>query len=91
VRRLAAFSRVILFEKRGTGLSDRDVGDSTLEDRMDDLRAVLAAAGSDRAAIMVLRGSASESAPRQPRSCACGSTSIARLSPPSRVDVALVN
>ena len=52
VRRLAAFSRVILFDKRGTGLSDRDVGDSTLEDRMDDLRAVLAAAGSDRAAVM---------------------------------------
>ena len=42
VRRLTAFSRVILFDKRGTGLSDRDVGDSTLEERMDDLRAVLA-------------------------------------------------
>ena len=52
VRRLAAFSRVILFDKRGTGLSDRDVGDSTLEERMDDLRAVLAAAGSERAAVM---------------------------------------
>jgi pimeloyl-ACP methyl ester carboxylesterase len=52
VRRLAAFSRVIVFDKRGTGLSDRDVGDSTLEERMDDLRAVLAAAGSERAAVM---------------------------------------
>src|SRR5437879_1012811 len=52
VQRLAAFSRVILFDKRGTGLSDRDVGDSTLEERMDDLRAVLAAAGSERAAVM---------------------------------------
>lgn len=52
VRRLTAFSRVILFDKRGTGLSDRDVGDSTLEERMDDLRAVLAAAGSERAAVM---------------------------------------
>ena len=52
VRRLAAFSRVILFDKRGTGLSDRDVGDSTLEERMDDLRAVLEAAGSERAAVM---------------------------------------
>src|SRR5205823_10715393 len=52
VRRLAAFSRVILFDKRGTGLSDRDVGDSTLEERMDDLRAVLAVAGSERAAVM---------------------------------------
>src|SRR6266478_1361016 len=52
VRGLAAFSRVVLFDKRGTGLSDRDVGDSTLEERMDDLRAVLEAAGSERAAIM---------------------------------------
>jgi class 3 adenylate cyclase len=52
VRRLAAFSRVILFDKRGTGLSDRDVGDSTLEERMDDLRAVLAAVGSERAAVL---------------------------------------
>ena len=52
VRRLTAFSRVIVFDKRGTGLSDRDVGDSTLEERMDDLRAVLAAAGSERAAVM---------------------------------------
>src|SRR6185369_858833 len=52
VRRLAAFSRVIVFDKRGTGLSDRDVGDSTLEERMDDLRAVLATVGSERAAVM---------------------------------------
>ena len=52
VRRLTAFSRVILFDKRGTGLSDRDVGDSTLEERMDDLRAVLAASGSERAAVV---------------------------------------
>jgi class 3 adenylate cyclase len=52
VRQLTAFSRVILFDKRGTGLSDRDVGDSTLEDRMDDLRAVLQAAGSEKAAVM---------------------------------------
>src|SRR5205823_5148757 len=52
VRGLAAFSHVILFDKRGTGLSDRDVGDSTLEERMDDLRAVLEAAGSERAAVM---------------------------------------
>jgi pimeloyl-ACP methyl ester carboxylesterase len=52
MRRLSAFSRVITFDKRGTGLSDRDVGDSTLEERMDDLRAVLAASGSERAAIV---------------------------------------
>jgi len=51
IERLASFCRVILFDKRGTGLSDRDVGDSTLEERMDDLRAVLDAAGSQRAAV----------------------------------------
>jgi pimeloyl-ACP methyl ester carboxylesterase len=54
VKRLASFCRVILFDKRGTGLSDRDVGDSTLEERMDDLRAVLEAVGSERAAVFGL-------------------------------------
>jgi len=49
--RLAAFSRLILFDKRGTGLSDRDVGIATLEERMDDLRAVMDAVGSERAAL----------------------------------------
>ncbi len=48
---LAAFSRLILFDKRGTGMSDRDVGIATLEERMDDVRAVMDAAGSERAAI----------------------------------------
>lgn len=51
--RLASFSRLILFDKRGTGLSDR-VADSalpTLEQRMDDVRAVMDAAGSTRAAL----------------------------------------
>jgi len=51
MERLAAFARVIVFDKRGTGASDRDVGDSTLEDRMDDLRAVLDAAQSPRSAV----------------------------------------
>jgi class 3 adenylate cyclase len=49
--RLAAFSQLILFDKRGTGLSDRDVGIATLEERMDDVRAVMDAAGSERAAL----------------------------------------
>ena len=49
--RLAAFSRLILFDKRGTGLSDRDVGIATLEERMDDVRAVMDAAGSEHAAL----------------------------------------
>ena len=49
--RLASFSRLILFDKRGTGLSDR-VRVGTLEERMDDVRAVLDAAGSHSAALM---------------------------------------
>ena len=52
IRRLAAFSRVILFDKRGTGLSDRDVGESSIEERMDDLRAVMDAVGSARTALL---------------------------------------
>ena len=52
-RRLASFSRLILFDKRGTGMSDRvpDANLPTLEQRMDDVRAVMDAAGSDRAAL----------------------------------------
>jgi pimeloyl-ACP methyl ester carboxylesterase len=53
LRRLARFSRLILFDKRGTGLSD-PVPESklpTLEERMDDVRAVMDAAGSARAAL----------------------------------------
>jgi class 3 adenylate cyclase len=48
--RLASFCRLIMFDKRGTGLSDR-VAVATLEERMDDLRAVMDAAGSERAAV----------------------------------------
>jgi pimeloyl-ACP methyl ester carboxylesterase len=52
LRRLASFSRLILFDKRGTGLSDR-VGElPTLEQRMDDVRAVLDAVGSRQAALL---------------------------------------
>jgi len=51
LRRLASFSRLILFDKRGTGLSDR-MGDlPSLETRMDDVRAVMDAVGSERAAL----------------------------------------
>jgi class 3 adenylate cyclase len=51
--RLASFSRLITFDKRGTGLSDRvsPAQLPTLEERMDDLRAVMDAVGSERAAI----------------------------------------
>lgn len=47
----AQFSRLILFDKRGTGLSDRVSGLPTLEEHVDDLRAVLDAVGSERAAV----------------------------------------
>jgi len=51
--RLASFARLILFDKRGTGLSDRVPNNElpTLEQRMDDVRAVMDAAGSERAAL----------------------------------------
>jgi class 3 adenylate cyclase len=49
--RLAAMGRLLLFDKRGTGLSDRVAGVPTLEQRADDIAAVMDAAGSARAAI----------------------------------------
>ena len=49
--RLGSFSRLIRFDKRGTGLSDRPEGVPDLETRMDDLRAVMDAAGSERAVV----------------------------------------
>jgi class 3 adenylate cyclase len=49
--RLASFSRLILFDRRGVGLSDRVTGVPTLEERTDDVRAVLDAVGSERAAL----------------------------------------
>jgi DNA-binding SARP family transcriptional activator/pimeloyl-ACP methyl ester carboxylesterase len=50
--RLAGMGRLILFDKRGMGLSDRVSGIAPLEERMDDLRAVLDAVGSERTAIL---------------------------------------
>jgi pimeloyl-ACP methyl ester carboxylesterase len=49
--RLSSFARLIRFDKRGTGLSDRSVGLPDFETRMDDVRAVMDAAGSERAAL----------------------------------------
>jgi class 3 adenylate cyclase len=49
--RLSSFSRLIMFDKRGTGMSDRESGLPTLEERMDDVRAVMDEVGSERAAI----------------------------------------
>jgi class 3 adenylate cyclase len=51
LQQLASFSRLIMFDKRGTGLSDRITGIPTLEQRMDDVRAVMDAVGSQRAAL----------------------------------------
>lgn len=52
LRRLASFSRLITFDKRGTGLSDRTVAVPGLEQRMDDVRAVMDSVGSERAALL---------------------------------------
>ena len=52
LRRLAGFSRLILFDKRGTGLSDRIADLPSLEERMEDVRAVLNAVGSRRAVLL---------------------------------------
>jgi class 3 adenylate cyclase len=51
LRRLGSFARLICFDKRGTGLSDRNVGLPDFETRMDDVRAVMDAAGSESAAL----------------------------------------
>jgi len=50
-QRLATFGRLILFDKRDTGLSDRAPGTMSLEERMEDVRAVMEAAGSSRAVL----------------------------------------
>jgi class 3 adenylate cyclase len=52
LERLEAIARLITFDKRGTGLSDRGVGLPDFETRMDDVRAVMDAAGSESAALM---------------------------------------
>ena len=52
--RLASFSRLIMLDKRGTGLSDRVSNVPDLETRMDDIRAVMEAAGSERAGLFGL-------------------------------------
>jgi pimeloyl-ACP methyl ester carboxylesterase len=51
LRGVAEHARVMVFDKRGTGLSDRVAGAPTLEERSDDIRAVMDAAGSQRAAL----------------------------------------
>jgi len=50
--KLGRFARVVFFDKRGTGMSDRDVGVATLEQRSEDILAVLDAAGCEKAALL---------------------------------------
>jgi pimeloyl-ACP methyl ester carboxylesterase len=52
LRRLASFARVVTFDKRGQGLSDRMSGAPSLEERMDDVRAIMDTIGSKRAALV---------------------------------------
>jgi pimeloyl-ACP methyl ester carboxylesterase len=52
IERLASFSRLMLIDKRGVGMSDPVSDAPTLEDRMDDVRAVMDAVGSERAALL---------------------------------------
>jgi pimeloyl-ACP methyl ester carboxylesterase len=54
LNKLAGFARVITFDKRGTGLSDRVESLPTMDERMDDVRAVMDAAGSQKAAVFGL-------------------------------------
>jgi pimeloyl-ACP methyl ester carboxylesterase len=51
LERLGSFARLIRFDKRGTGLSDRAVGLPDFQTRMDDVRAVMDASGSEQAAL----------------------------------------
>src|SRR5262245_34526331 len=52
LRRFPRFARIILLDKRGGGISDREVGSGSPEGRMDDIRAVMDAVGSRRAALL---------------------------------------
>src|SRR4249920_216911 len=52
MRNLASFARVVTFDKRGQGLSDRMSGAPSLEVRMDDVRAIMDAIGSKRVALV---------------------------------------
>ena len=52
LRRLSRFARVVIFDKRGQGLSDRTLGVPTLEERVDDVRAVMQALNMERAVLL---------------------------------------
>jgi pimeloyl-ACP methyl ester carboxylesterase len=83
--RLERFSRLIRFDKRGTGLSDRVAGIPNLDERMDDVRAVMDAAGSSRAALFGMSEGGPMSRlfaatyPERARACAAASRVTRRL------------
>jgi class 3 adenylate cyclase/alpha-beta hydrolase superfamily lysophospholipase len=52
IQRLASFARLIMFDKRGSGMSDPVMGAPTLEERIDDVRAVMDGAGSEQAVLV---------------------------------------
>ena len=52
LQRLSSFARVVMFDKRGTGLSDRFSEPPTMEERMEDVKAVMDAAGMGQAAVL---------------------------------------
>ena len=62
LRRLSTFARVVTFDKRGQGLSDRISGAPSLEQRMDDVRAIMDDIGSHRAVLMGISEGAAMSA-----------------------------
>jgi pimeloyl-ACP methyl ester carboxylesterase len=77
LRSLAEFARVIQFDKRGTGMSDPVRDSLTLEARMDDVRAVMDAVGSERAALLGVDSGGAMSAvfaatPSARRASSCG-------------------
>ena len=74
-RRLSSFARLIVFDKRGTGMSDRAVAPASFEERSDDIRAVMDAAGSSRAALVGI----SEGAPMSILFAATYPTRVAAL------------
>src|SRR5215212_58177 len=53
-QRLSGLGRVILYDRRGTGMSDRTAGTATLEEQVDDVHAVMDAAGADRADLIAI-------------------------------------
>ncbi|HET6810675.1 MAG TPA: adenylate/guanylate cyclase domain-containing protein [Acidimicrobiales bacterium] len=54
MERISRFARLVIFDKRGTGLSDRSLGSGSVEDRMDDVRAVMDAAGIEQATLFAV-------------------------------------